>query len=244
VQAVDLEPLTKPSRLTQVLLGVLNQPERVWVWFSFLERIGVSVDFASQDEELSDRSLVAQIRSGDQEAANALYERYSQRLFGLAHRQMSERVRRLTEPEDIVQSAFRSLFRGVYSGSYDAPEGCSLWQLLAVIAMNKVRRKVSRDKSVQPSLSIGVSSSEGAAIDVPEVRETEGLENALRDALECLRPMEQDVVRLRVQGFTVEEISEKLNRSRRTVERTLQQARESLADHLLDETAPPQGHSK
>lgn len=197
---------------------------------------GYGVNPASGTEEESDRSLVEQIRSGAPEAANELYKRYSRRLFGLADGQMSERVRRLAEPEDIVQSAFRSLFRGVYSGAYQAPEGCSLWQLLAVIAMNKVRRKASRDKSVQAALAFGALSIEGTVIDVPDPRESEGLENALKEVMEYLRPAEQDVVRLRVQGFTVEEISEKLSRSRRTVERTLQQARESLADHLLAET--------
>ncbi|MFY8058631.1 MAG: RNA polymerase sigma factor [Planctomycetaceae bacterium] len=92
----------------------------------------------SVENEASDRTLVARLREGDESAANELYRRYAGRLHGLADRQMSAGIRRTHEPDDIVQSAFRSLFRGVSAGSYDAPEGNSLWSLLAVIAIHKV----------------------------------------------------------------------------------------------------------
>lgn len=71
--------------------------------------------------EPSDRSLVNQLRNGDETAAAKLYRRYALRLHGLADRQMSAGIRRTHEPDDIVQSAFRSLFRGVTAGSYQAP---------------------------------------------------------------------------------------------------------------------------
>jgi RNA polymerase sigma factor (sigma-70 family) len=189
-------------------------------------------------DDQDDRTLVAQIREGNQEAAEVLYRRYASRLMGLADRQMSRNVRRLAEPEDIVQSAFRSLFRGVNSGSYDAPEGCSLWQLLAVIAIHKVRKKIRRDKSVQPTAVLGVAAEYDQILDVAAPCTPEIMEVALQETLECLRPAERDVVVLRVQGFTVEEISDKLSRSRRTVERTLQQVRETLADQLVSEDDP------
>lgn len=49
------------------------------------------------------------------------------------------------------------------------------------------------------------------------------------------QPQEREIVELRVQGFTVEEISERVGRSGRTVERTLQRIREKLSDRLLQE---------
>ncbi len=190
--------------------------------------------------QMSDRILAERVRAGDEGAAEELYQRYAQRLRGLANRQMSAGVRAVHEPEDIVQSAFRSLFRGVVSGDYEAPEGSSLWSLLAVIAIHKVRRKASRNRSVTAT-SITHDDSSQPELEIAAGGLTaEQFECSLREAIEQLRPAEQEIVQLRVQGYTVEEISDRLQRSCRTIERSLHSIREKLADVLLggiDETA-------
>ncbi len=187
-------------------------------------------------ETRSDHDLVMLIQAGDDDAATMLYDRYSTRLKLLADQQMSQGVRRVFEPEDIVQSAFRSLFRGVNAGSYCAPEGRSLWSLLAVIAINKVRRKATRDRSVVAVSLEAASSDDQTSIDVPDSLSTEQFESSLREAIESLRPAEQEVVHLRVQGFSVEEIGDRLQRSCRTIERTLQSIRAKLAEAVQEES--------
>ncbi len=187
-------------------------------------------------ETRSDHDLVMLIQAGDDDAATLLYDRYSTRLKLLADQQMSQGVRRVFEPEDIVQSAFRSLFRGVNAGSYCAPEGRSLWSLLAVIAINKVRRKATRDRSVVAVSLESASSDDQTSIDVPDSLSPEQFESSLREAIESLRPAEQEVVQLRVQGFSVEEISDRLQRSCRTIERTLQSIRAKLAEAVQEES--------
>jgi len=193
-----------------------------------------SIKDSSESDERSDHDLVALIQGGDDDAATTLYERYSERLKSLANKQMSPVVRRVFEPEDIVQSAFRSLFRGVSCGSYSAPEGRSLWSLLAVIAMNKVRRKATRDRSVR-AVSLEASSDGHSALDFADALSPEQFESSLKEAIESLRPGEQEVVQLRVQGFSVEEMSDRLQRSCRTIERTLQNIREKLAGAIQDD---------
>ena len=187
-------------------------------------------------ETRSDHDLVMLIQAGDDDAATLLYDRYSTRLKLLADQQMSQGVRRVFEPEDIVQSAFRSLFRGVNAGSYCAPEGRSLWSLLAVIAINKVRRKATRDRSVVAVSLEADSSDDQTSFDVPDSLSPEQFESSLREAIESLRPAEQEVVQLRVQGFSVEEISDRLQRSCRTIERTLQSIRAKLAEAVQEES--------
>lgn len=189
----------------------------------------------ADSEGRSDHDLVMLIQAGDDDAATQLYDRYSSRLKLLADQQMSQGLRRVFEPEDIVQSAFRSLFRGVNAGSYCAPEGRSLWSLLAVIAINKVRRKATRDRSVS-TVSL-VSASDGKMpIDVADSLSPEQFESSLREAIESLRPAEQDVVHMRVQGFSVEEISDRLQRSCRTIERSLQSIRAKLAEAIDEDS--------
>jgi RNA polymerase sigma-70 factor, ECF subfamily len=183
----------------------------------------------------SDRDLVVLIQNGDDDAATQLFDRYSMRLKMLADQQMSMGLRRLFEPEDIVQSAFRSLFRGVNAGSYCAPEGRSLWSLLAVIAINKVRRKATRGRSVVAE-SLESTVDDRTSVDVADSLSPEQFESSLREAIESLRPTEQEVVQLRVQGFSVEEISDRLGRSCRTIERTLQGIRGKLAEEIQEDS--------
>ena len=43
------------------------------------------------------------------------------------------------DPEDIVQSVFRTFFRRASEGQYQVPSGEELWKLLLAISLNKVR---------------------------------------------------------------------------------------------------------
>ena len=92
-------------------------------------------------DEKSDNSLIFDIREGDDQAADGLYRRYATRIRGLVQSQMGDALKARIDPEDVVQSIFKSVFRGVLEGAYEAPEGQTLWQLLAVISINKIRRK-------------------------------------------------------------------------------------------------------
>ena len=131
------------------------------------------------------------------------------------------------DPEDIVQSVFRSVFRGVSSAAYDAPLGGTLWQLIAVVAVNKVRRNARRRSAAKRDMRRTESLDEIVDLGLASTSPEE-LESALRESLEGLKPIEQEVVLLRVQSYSVDEIAEKLGKSRRTTERLLQRAREEL----------------
>ncbi|HEY1377013.1 MAG TPA: sigma-70 family RNA polymerase sigma factor, partial [Gemmataceae bacterium] len=56
----------------------------------------------------------------------------------------------------------------------------------------------------------------------------------VRDTLERLPPAERQMLELRMEGYEVSEIADRVGRSKRTVERLLQQARTRLKS-LLDE---------
>src|SRR5262245_43754448 len=89
--------------------------------------------------ELTDRSLLRRIQQGQSDASTELYLRYAKRLMEVAASQTSADLAKRVEPEDIVQSVFRTFFRRVTLGQYTVPEGEELWKLLLVIALNKVR---------------------------------------------------------------------------------------------------------
>tara|TARA_R110002049_G_scaffold285698_1_gene466765 strand:- start:184597 stop:185208 length:612 start_codon:yes stop_codon:yes gene_type:complete len=201
----------------------------------------VDTDKINRDSETSglsktDRSLVIMVREGDQEAAALLYDRYARRLFGLVKSKLGTKMAATTEPDDIVQSVFKSIFRGMQSGNYDAPPGSTLWNLLAVIAVNKLSNKANHHSAQCRDISRNVSldSDAGALATVVDQASIEFFEMCVRETLELLRPKDREILALRIQNHSIDEISAASGRSRRSVERSLQKSRERLSDLLLD----------
>src|SRR3954454_16489977 len=91
------------------------------------------------DDAPSDHSLLRRFRRGQDDAPTLLFLRYAERLRALASRQSSPGMAARVDPEDIVQSVFRTFFRRAAAGQYDVPEGEEIWKLLLVIGLNKIR---------------------------------------------------------------------------------------------------------
>ena len=87
----------------------------------------------------SDRSLIRSVRDGDGTAADGLFEKYQSKLNGLANRGLGGDLSGRLDAADITQSVFRTFFRRVSNGQYDVPQGETIWKLLTVIALNKIR---------------------------------------------------------------------------------------------------------
>ncbi len=183
-------------------------------------------------ELLSDQSLIERIRNSDDDAATTLYERYADRVKWFVHTRVSNQLKQQVESEDIVQSIFKSVFRGMSSRGYNAPEGGTLWHLIAVVAIHKVRKNASRrNAAMRDARRTQPLDSLDAGHDT-EVSATQEMEAAVREAIECLSQQEQTVVVLRLQNFSVEEIAAQMGCSPRTVERRLQQVRVALSELL------------
>ncbi len=180
----------------------------------------------------SDQSLIVRVRDGSEDAATELYQRYSDRIFGLVRSKMADGLKAQVQPEDIVQSVFKSIFRGVAAGGYDAPEGGTLWQLMAVVAIHKIRRNASVRQAKKRDARRTESADAIEGFNPESNGSAEEFEVAIRESIECLRSAEKEIVLLRVQGFTVEEIADQSGRSRRSVERILQGIRAKFSEQL------------
>ncbi len=88
--------------------------------------------------------IVARWRAGDQQAAGALFRRYAERLLALARSRLSSRLARHIDPEDVVQSAYRSFFSGARAGRYVLKRSGDLWRLLVAITLPKLHHQVER----------------------------------------------------------------------------------------------------
>jgi DNA-directed RNA polymerase specialized sigma24 family protein len=81
------------------------------------------------------------LRAGDPDAAQALWQRYFAQLVELARQHLSRRVRRATDEEDVVLSAFADFCAGVAAGRFPRlADRHDLWRLLLTITIRKARK--------------------------------------------------------------------------------------------------------
>ncbi len=189
--------------------------------------------------------LVERWRAGDQEAAAELFRRYANRLVALARTRLSARVARRVDPEDVVQSVYRSFFAGAREGRYDLQRGGDLWRLLVTITLNKLQHQVKRNtagkRSVEREQAFG---SEDSLLGVglsalarePSPVEAIALTDQLEQVMSRLAPVQRQVLELRLQGYNLDEITAATQRSERTVYRMLEEIKRAL--QTWDSPAP------
>jgi DNA-directed RNA polymerase specialized sigma24 family protein len=81
---------------------------------------------------------VGQLKVGDAEAAQRLWERYFHRLVGLARKKLRPAGRRAADEEDVALSAFDSFCRGAGLGHFPQLDSRdNLWRLLVTLTARK-----------------------------------------------------------------------------------------------------------
>jgi RNA polymerase sigma-70 factor (ECF subfamily) len=188
------------------------------------------------NDELS-VDLMARWRTGDQQAAAELFRRYAQRLVALARSRLSDRLAQHLDPEDVVQSAYRSFFADTRAGRYDLQGGGKLWQLLVLITLHKLQDQVDRfsaqKRSVQREVPLG-DSDRLLAVEAhmrdhePSPVEAVALAEELEHVMRQLEPLQRRMLELRLQGYRLEEIAADTQRTERTVRRVLERVKDML----------------
>jgi RNA polymerase sigma-70 factor (ECF subfamily) len=183
--------------------------------------------------DVTDRSLLRRFRSGDQDAATQIYLRYAHRLRALAQVQCGKDLGQRLDADDIVQSVFRSFFRVAKEGFYDVPAGEELWKLLLVMALNKIRAQGAYHRAAKRDVR---QTAGGDHLEAATPRRDDEafavLQMVVAESLQQLAEVTRTIVELRIEGYEVAEIAEKTGRSKRTVERNLQDYRAALTKIL------------
>jgi RNA polymerase sigma factor (sigma-70 family) len=172
----------------------------------------------------TDESLLRRLAAGQETAADALYRRYADRIRSLASARLPEHLVARADPDDVVQSVFRAFFTNAKQGLYQVPDGETLWGLLAVVTVNKVRSLYEYHAAARRDARRTVP---WGRTDVP-ILESDLM--AVRDVLDHLPATERAAVELRLEGYEVSEIAGQCGRSKRAVERSLQKARRHLTE--------------
>jgi RNA polymerase sigma-70 factor (ECF subfamily) len=198
----------------------------------------------AQDEKI--RELVERCRGGDQEAATVLFQRYVDRLIALLRERISPRLASRMDPEDVLQSAYRSFFNGLGHGKFAIERADELWGLLAAITLHKLCRKVAYHKAkkravqreYQPERDQDLLKSYPDLVsELPTPSEAAELVEELDLVMQQLTPQERRILELRLEGYTSEEIADHLHRSDRTVRRAMEKVRNEFRRRLMANAA-------
>ncbi len=185
---------------------------------------------------------IEELRAGESSAATQLWNRYHQMLLQFARQLLRDDARRVTDEEDLVVAAFESFFCRLAAGQFPELARCDeLWALLVTIidrkAVNALRRfmadKRGGGRVVGHSTLSGengvesVLASAGSAPPLPDVAAS------LSELFDALDDDMREVVWMRMDGYTIEEIGQRMNRSVATVERRLRLLRDQWIKELF-----------
>jgi DNA-directed RNA polymerase specialized sigma24 family protein len=165
----------------------------------------------------SEQALIDLWRRGDQDAARKIVERYLDRLLHLARGRISQRLASRVDPEDIVQSVFRTFFVRLKDGRFVFAEQEDLCKLLMRITLHKTLRQVAFHKAAKRNPGLETEHGEQHREQLMALLDREPTPEAtvmFLDQLEHffaqLQPLERRIVELRIQGCSNDEIVKEL----------------------------------
>jgi RNA polymerase sigma factor (sigma-70 family) len=188
-------------------------------------------------------NLLARLQGGDSQAAVVLFHRYTDRLIALARSRLPAILGRRVDPEDVVQSVYRSFFARAAEGRYVLQRGGDLWRLLVTITLHKVYHQVEhyaagkRTPTREHACGIADPPAELLARE-PSPVEAAALADEVEQLFRRLEPDERRVLELRLMGYHRDEIADQMQRSLRTVCRILDKVKHQLQQQRGDVEVP------
>lgn len=195
-------------------------------------------------DDPTSQELFARYRAGEDRAASEIFDRYVRRLIELARQRISPQLARRVDPEDIVQSAYRSFFIHARDGDFVLQRAGDLWRLLAGITLNKLHDQVERHTAGRRDIGRerGFEMGDGetpallaASNPEPTPDEAASLAEQLELFMARLSTVEGRILELRLQGETIQQIATAVDRSQRTVRRLLEQVQARLENKLRND---------
>lgn len=132
-------------------------------------------------------------------------------------------------PEDVALSACRTFLRRARLGEFQLPDSAALWKLLCVITLTKASEQVRfhrrKQRDVGQEVRLDRPSTDSGGFDLPGrpgSDEAEVITDQFAVLLASLPDNKREVVTLKLQNLTNDEIADRLNSSERTVRRVLE----------------------
>ena len=179
-----------------------------------------------------DQLRVERWQAGDEKAASELYYRYLERLVTVAQRRLSAKLSARVDPEDIVQSVFRSFFVRAQKGKFVFKDDDDIWKLLVQITVHKTLKHVAFHRRAKRDAGAEAGADQDRLVSYlsrePSPEEAAIFVDSVEFFLRELRPADRKIIEMRLEGFDQGEIAKRLGVSDRTIRRLMERIR-SLA---------------
>jgi RNA polymerase sigma-70 factor (ECF subfamily) len=106
--------------------------------------------------------VMDRLRAGDAGAAAQVVRRFTRRLVALARAQLDSRLRQKVDPEDVLQSVYKSFFLRCEQGRLSLGGWDGLWALLALITARKCGRWAEHFRAARRDVKAEVAAVGGA----------------------------------------------------------------------------------
>ncbi len=202
----------------------------------------------TQRNEGSVTRMIGPLKSGDGDAAQAIWNRYAEKLFRLAREKLKKdrKGRRVEDEEDAVVSAFDSFCENAKQGRYpQLADRNDLWKLLTVITICKAydqierRRRKKRGGDLHQVEAIETPNDTFDMLDLLIDHEpTPELAAIMAEEFQRLMKLLPDqtyreIALSKFYGYTREEIAERLDCSTKTVSNKLRYIRRAWEEGSL-----------
>ncbi|MEM9410572.1 MAG: sigma-70 family RNA polymerase sigma factor [Planctomycetota bacterium] len=184
------------------------------------------------------------LKNGDEAAGFKIWNRYVGKLIALARSKLKHTAKRESDEEDLVITAFNAFFEGVQHKRFQQLDNRDdLWQILIMLterkAIDHIRRqntlkrgqgKIRGESIFEYIMDNNEIADKGISIvqdPTPTAEFAAQFSDELRYCFEKLDNSElQQIVLLKMEGFTNTEIAERIERSLSSVERKLRLIRQ------------------
>ena len=201
----------------------------------------------AQDDSFE--AVMARLRVGEDDAADAILRRFTRRLIALTRTQLVSLPRAKVEIEDVVQSVYKSFFARYGQGQFDLDDWNDLWGLLTVITLRKCanRRAYHRARRRDARREVGTQHPFGRPdfgwdlVDrEPTPLEAAMLADTVHELFRGMDDPDRETVSMLLQGYTAEEIATVRSCSERTVRRVRIRLKDRLKRlYAADQEAAP-----
>jgi RNA polymerase sigma-70 factor (ECF subfamily) len=186
--------------------------------------------------------FIQELKGGDEQgferAADRIWRRYSAELLRTIRARLARKMRARFDPEDVLQSAYKSFCIRQKRGDYELKDREDLWSLLYTITRNKARNAANHNRRIKrnyqreqenPTGDNGEASPlvERVAAQLPTPQDLAIMKEELSLRLASLSAELRTVALLKLAGFSNKEMAakESLDCAERTVERKLSSIR-------------------
>lgn len=192
-------------------------------------------------ENASGPELVEAWRNGDQLAAEAIFERYQSRLIQVVGNKLSHKLRSRLDPEDVLMSTMRSVFRMTAQKDMVFQDETGFWKWLLTITLNKTYNRIDYETRPirTPDKESNDPSFEDPALDGLSPAAEAVLDDLLENILTRVNDDQKKILLAKLDGFTHSEIASHLSVSTKTIQRSRAAIRDAAAA-VLGEEIPDQ----